>query len=878
MSMDVVILRCLSGICQEELQMFERAIVTFDTEDSKSCYVCIGKHCICFVVKEMNKLVDGCGKLSYQRIEKAVTDSSTRRYFLLELAESDAGSSVDYDWEGGTRLLVESHHRDMMLECVARCWQAECMFRTFQVRKFPQAKATIGTLIVDPRVLDNKNNIDLMQVRPFKGYQDGFSHRGYSIFLRQGFKSASGLKNGTFVHEEGWEVQYNTLPVVVPPGVEVSLHVAEPVVSTELERSVTGQDDLRTVAMTYKQALIEHLDQFYILVNSSYMKKMNRAGDIASWDGWEFLIRAKEAVFACVLFRREYIPPLCETVQDLAVLLRCPAQGINQDACEVLLDECHFIADSLAPIAEAKLAYNDIIQARLDTLQCTDEAYRWLEGNLQLTPTHKRPAGVKFVKSIVKLLDREGQLLDETILEAEVFKDIPVLNDPLHVAQEILSDSEPLLGHTAHKKSLDERRNALHWRISRYLAVCVDGGIMGERFTISTLVQAMGRDGGEADKILRSIVEFLLHITPRDDVSHSWQGSRISLAQLLQEPDEFGKYVFNRNVMRTLLTENYIANEWRKRSRLSVGGNYERLLAILLVTDAVGLSLRTLICRQILENTNSKDQIQESDVRYLVPALIKAMQGDNVSLTSCATAALVNLSANRESTKNLLVSEGVLKLCMKQLKSKDDDMTLYTLYLLVNLTKTAHHRAIVSREGGIPLLVDILTSSYQNPRKSKILTEVASVVGQLSNDAETRTVMSDDYPMVLCLLWINDQAQPNTKLKAKLLFALRQLCVSGQNKIKVGQHVIPDTLDQIAQAKPKFIDCVTNAVLLLMMLASIRSNALLMSRQNKLNDALEQCGLQQDGQESKKHKFGPGLWDKVVALKDRVEKEVVMDG
>ncbi|CAE7354618.1 GLY3 [Symbiodinium sp. KB8] len=75
-------------------------------------------------------------------------------------------------------------------------------------------------------------------------------------------------------------------------------------------------EDLRTVAMEYQRSLTENLDQFYVVVSGQYLKKMNRTDDIASWDGWEFFVRSKEYAFACVLFRRQYIPPLFSTCQD----------------------------------------------------------------------------------------------------------------------------------------------------------------------------------------------------------------------------------------------------------------------------------------------------------------------------------------------------------------------------------------------------------------------------------------------------------------------------------------------------------------------------------------------------------------------------------
>merc|ERR1712087_339315 len=169
------------------------------------------------------------------------------------------------------------------------------------------------------------------------------------------------------------------------------------------------------------------------------------------------------------------------------------------------------------------------------------------------------------------------------------------------------------------------------------------------------------------------------------------------------------------------------------------------------------------------------------------------------------------------------------------------------------------------------------TSSYQNSRKQHILTELASVLGQLCNDVETRTMMSDDFPVVPCLLWVNDQAAPNTKLKAKLLFALRQLAASGQNKLSIGKHATANIIEQIAKGKARFLDCIMNAVTLLLTLASVRSNVLLMIHQDRLTDALEACGLQRQGREAPSHGFGAALWEKVKALKERVKEETLTD-
>eukprot|EP00927_Polykrikos_kofoidii_P087211 TRINITY_DN9990_c0_g1_i1.p1 TRINITY_DN9990_c0_g1~~TRINITY_DN9990_c0_g1_i1.p1 ORF type:complete len:874 (-),score=155.69 TRINITY_DN9990_c0_g1_i1:21-2642(-) len=869
MSMDPVVLGLLGDKCQQQLQMFE--LVNVYNLEWTQCYMCIARHALFFVTKWMDKLCPGQEQISYMSIEKAVADTDTRRLFALKLAQPEGS------WQ--TKLLIESHHRDVLLERIALCWQAEYMYARFEVEKFPQAKGEISKQL--PGFGEGSNNIDLMQVKPFREYAQDFKHRGYSFFLRKDFHSSSGLKQGSFVHDTGWEVRYSHQNFVVPAGVMITLHVQDPIPIMELERSSTGADDLRTVAAEYKRAITDSVDQFYVWQNGAYIKKMNRTNDIASWDGWEFFVRSKDFVFVCVLLRREHIPPLCDIVQDIAVVLRCPAQTLRAEHCEVLLDECRFVADSVSSTSESKLTYNSIIQSRLDALQFNEESYRWLEGYLKLSPVHKRPAALKFVKSIVKILITDFQFWDETLIEDEVFREIPYLHNPLHVAQEMLSDASALLDDGSDDEKTAMRRHAFHWRISRYLAYCVDGGVVGDRFSLGKLVQIVGKSSLETNKTMRSVVEFLLFVVPRrDEWKRPFSSSRMPLSQLLQNPSDFENYMFNESVMRVLLIENYISEEWKRKQTTGVDtASYERLLAAMLTNDKVGVGLRTLICRQILDTTppaNAKEGEDDVKMQVLVKALVKVMEGGNLSLSACATAALVNRCSNNINTKTLLVASNVIHIAIQQLQAKDDDLTLYTLYLLVNLTKTPQHRAIVVRECGVPIIVDILTSSYQNLRKHKILAEVAGVLGQLCNDKETRLMISEDFPVVLCLLWVFDSSQQNTKLKSSVLFSLRQLCALSQNKIKVGSHVIPTVIDQLSQATPKYEECATNAILLLSMVAGIHTNALMMAEHDRLEIALEACGIQKGiGPQARHHKFSAGLWTKVLVLKDRIMDAVL---
>lgn len=406
---------------------------------------------------------------------------------------------------------------------------------------------------------------------------------------------------------------------------------------------------------------------------------------------------------------------------------------------------------------------------------------------------------------------------------------------------------------------------------------------MGERFTFAMLVQSFGRASFETEQILLDVLEFLLHVRPRNGWSKGFTDpGRVTLNQLLLEPEKFSEYAFNESIMYQLLSEGYISNDVKKRSASGDGETYESLLANLVVKDHVGVGLRTMILRQVLDSlggikSREAEAAFEKTAPVLVPALVQVLEGSNQLLMSYATAALVNLTSGRESMKMLLVEKRVLTNCVRQLKIKHEELTLYTLYLLVNLTKTPHHRHIAVKEGLVPVLVDVLTSSYQNLRKQKILAEVASVIGQLCNDAETRNLISGSFPVLPCLLWVNDGAQPNTKLKTKLLFALRQLCVVGVNKIKVGTHAIPLLLDELRLVNFTHDECASNLILLLLSLATINSNAQLMA--DSIESALDASGIQHTDAtgatvKTNKNKLANLLWPKIDELKTRIKNAV----
>ncbi|CDJ33381.1 uncharacterized protein EMH_0015860 [Eimeria mitis] len=105
-----------------------------------------------------------------------------------------------------------------------------------------------------------------------------------------------------------------------------------------------------------------------------------------------------------------------------------------------LLREAEFIADSIAPEGLCSSSSKELLQAKLDSLLLTDEAYGWLYMNFRLTPKWIGPAKV-FLKSLLAILQKEGVLADDDLLDA-VGPSVAVVEDPMEVAYEIIRQGE----------------------------------------------------------------------------------------------------------------------------------------------------------------------------------------------------------------------------------------------------------------------------------------------------------------------------------------------------------------------------------------------------------------------------------------------------
>ena len=219
--------------------------------------------------------------------------------------------------------------------------------------------------------------------------------------------------------------------------------------------------------------------------------------------------------------------------------------------------------------------------------------------------------------------------------------------------------------------------------------------------------------------------------------------------------------MFNDRVMLAVLSTDFL----KKQIGKGRGADFVRCLANILEAGC-GVTLKAYICRLFMEmraqhetGKSNKEEDTSADL-IVVPSMLSLLKSGGVFLAVYASAALVNLSSGNQAVKRILMGQGMAKTAVRNIQAKDDDLSCYTMMLMVNLTKEPHNRSVIASAGLIPLLYDILTSSYSQVRpakkrqsmqsaalgsiaKERLLGQTCIVIGQFCNDDRFREQFID---------------------------------------------------------------------------------------------------------------------------------------
>eukprot|EP00930_Biecheleria_cincta_P033355 TRINITY_DN23104_c0_g1_i1.p1 TRINITY_DN23104_c0_g1~~TRINITY_DN23104_c0_g1_i1.p1 ORF type:complete len:983 (-),score=191.75 TRINITY_DN23104_c0_g1_i1:192-3140(-) len=839
----------------------------------RKTYLCVGVSSIFLLKSSLAGLISG-GQIDYAWIEKVVVDSVGSSRLMVKL---NANSSFGQP----QKFLVDSEYRDRLLSTIAEKFLVYKLLEKNKIINLPRELEDLGAPQEPGKVV------------PFKGFKlEKF--KDYSFFLRFDFveepssiattntgtyAAPIGILQGSKSFMGGVADYFKGAKREQDPQLKLMLNVCEPLLWSDLQP--LGRDHVRWVALECKQNLLESWDSI-VLRNQPYQKKMNLANDTASWVGWELAIQNKTFTWAVVVLRRQYMPPLLDTVQDFALAMKFPTE---EDPSSQKLKvgkvqrELYMIADSLSPTTLHPSIYVELAQAKLDALQFDEDGYEWILGNLGLLPNEGNVRVEKFakvfVKGVVKLLyDEHVMCSKQPLVKAEELVDAACEKlferdiEPMTVVLKFLAHPGEGLPKNAGDSGRDNgtevgpdaisgtdaaaHLHAWQFRVAIYLGARLDGALLGAMLTLADVIAGVhhGAVSLEARQVLSNILCFLLHARP-SDLRLPWQPRAMtvqldSLGLLVERKrDEKVQCMFNNRVMQALLETGHLRNELRddplgKVTEMSMA--YVHLLSNLMHCDFASVNLKAAICRMLVTD---KDIGARGQARVLCDGCMALFRGGSVFLATYACAALVNLAQSHDPVKGHLISTGVVDACIHALKSKDGDLMLYTLMLLVHLTKRSHNRTVLQQLGCDKLVHELFLHSYKHvPRLRRLLSELLSVIGQFCNQKDIRKYFIDDKLDFLSkVLELVDSALkmdrvsggdlPETSMKvlAKAYFCLKQLAGNSTNmkEVIVSRVVGPLVQDLKSPANCQNQDYASNAITLLCALAP--------SANKKLHDA-----------------------------------------
>eukprot|EP00435_Cladocopium_sp_Y103_P061987 s972_g23.t1 len=402
---------------------------------------------------------------------------------------------------------------------------------------------------------------------------------------------------------------------------------------------------------------------------------------------------------------------------------------------------------------------------------------------------------------------------------------------------------------------LPSEKKSIHaWqaRVACYFAYQMDGGMLGSRITLATLVEGVhnGRVAQEVSMVFENILACLLHLRA-EDLRVPWELKVITAQMLglgLLSPLPEGKSgdaevhgvqcSFNDRVMQVLLETGHLRKvlEDEDAGKDCMSMEYAHLLANLLSCSAASTNLKACVCRLIIADEAVGEKGQSI---VLADGLARLMQKGSSFLVTYASAAMVNLSQSHEVVRSHFIHQDLVPVCMHNVRMKDTDLMLYSLMLFVQLTKRSNHRAALEKYGVLQLCFEVLDAIHkQMDHRWRVIAELCVVLGQLFCDQEAVAIAErPENKVTTNLLSLLDEAlrgaeaargalpESSAKTVTKVLFTLQKICGGEDVRSEVCDSNILKKLVELLEDKENLSNVeLMNNVLQLFVLLSVGRN------------------------------------------------------
>ncbi len=780
--------RALSVIVKAELRHFclvncNIRVEEMEDEESKMAelqnfyYLCLGKHSLHILDRNMRAKEEFDGVLvtvPYACIENITFNPESRdsELFVLNF------SSLPLKCKCPLQLFCNSTARKQLLDNLEICWRTDHMFQHWDVRDFPktETKAALLPHHMSPYLPENWKGDQKGAASEFTNAPPGFSRhnvKDYMFFCQANFvpriERASGRnEQGLFVSipNEGRskkasknDTKLSNLKMHMETNCFFYIRVSEKISLEEASTVTCKQIAEHTLAVEIAPRLAEYR---VIGTPGEYFKTQNLTGDPASWEAFTMHLRGLDAApgpinrlygnrdVAIVVARRKYIPPVMDMAQTFILVFY--GESLRQREGSAFMSAPEGVIDTLSPRSRAYEPDRLVIQTKANALLFDEEAYAWYQARLNIVPKAVLRAK-QFCKSILRLLDRVNlgdASTDTDVVFPEAQVD-PKQDDPFEFASLLEKESDGLPD-TAPSVLV----NAWKKRVWRYIAYCVDGGLIPHLLQIDKLVydQKTMTDGTrESDRIMH-ILETMLYLH-----GDGQPYRHIQLVSKVQDPKIMTNFVFNESVMVRLLETGYLKRVIGGRSDVS---EYPRFLVRLLKRKPKDNGtehprLKYAVCKQLVTMSmedlrtrlgEEKVFIAANDVsmNMLVPVLINLLYSQDENIKVLAVVSLVNYTNNHPTMKNVVMAGGGVRKVVTFLGSSNEDLVWHSCKLLAGCTKDSEqYRQTIASFGVVPRLIKLLVKNSVPPyyRPLPILIQACAVLGYLAHDAHIRNEITD---------------------------------------------------------------------------------------------------------------------------------------
>lgn len=741
-----------------------------DEPFSDTCLFCLGEHSIFVISSDMQ---DTKGEIFYAHVERVVEqgyDKGAQNVLRIELSD-DRQKGIPQ------KMTLITSEKEMLLKYLKCYWETDYMWRLGKISKLTITKEKIDLKRFKKSTKnDTARNLYLRSSNQNRVY----SYKGYSFFARNYLNRNPELAAEYSGKDPETGEEY-TLMIYIENSKAIE----------------TIDEDMRSVIEDFAENMLGQgeSNNYWYVRNSPYMKRMNLVEDLASWKAWEVVMRSRDKDDCIVLLRRNFIPPLMDTSQEIYIHVTGKSQ-----ARTIALDA----ADSIFSNSITNEIYREVLIQKANALLLDEETAAFYQLHLGIFPSNVHLA-YQFILQILKIInestgnreDHLKKLIDHlTTLGAARTKQFAEYDkEPEKIIQAFESSTKGTL----------KAPGLYRWyeKVSRYLAYCVDGGLLKSKFTLEDLVEPVMRgvlrDAADLKK-LKSCINYLLYLREADEpfqnddlyskVYNMLHGSGFADAKGPNHRYTVQLYVYNEKMLVALIESGYLQRE------LEISGDstiFPKLLVYLLERRDSSMQLKASICREIMKPQEASDL---QNMKSLLPHIMYLYRSKNYTLATLAATAMVNLShANRENKQFLYQKRNEI---YSRLKTKDQKLMAYSFVILNNLASEASRRRNLSKEIR-PYIKEVLdgTGISNTNYSNEVISRSLQLATTLCKDHFTRDEILRDKEALNAILGYIGK---NDDTEVKALGLLDKLCERNPDYQDVMANIcLRDIVDRLKQ-------------------------------------------------------------------------------